>query len=118
MMSQHRYGYISLKSLSTWNSVFLAEKTFFYKKQYDLVDNEFLIDSLPNYMKSRLHKKGIDVTTLSSRREDLNNTLNLYRQAIVNGEINLLKELEYIIETKHRDFSKKYQSTLNVPSNF
>ncbi|GEK16098.1 hypothetical protein AFI02nite_41340 [Aliivibrio fischeri] len=59
IMSNNSYGYISLKSLSTWNRIFLAEKTFFYIKQYALVDNKLSIDSLPNYMKIRLHKRAL-----------------------------------------------------------
>jgi hypothetical protein len=61
ILCHNRYGHISLKSLSTWNKVFLQEKTFFCYQQYELIENKVSRDSFSNHMKLRLHKKGIDI---------------------------------------------------------
>ena len=62
ILCHHRYGYISLKSLSTWNKVFIAENDgFCCQKQYRLIENKVSMDSFTNYIKLKLQKRGIDI---------------------------------------------------------
>nr|WP_014343648.1 hypothetical protein [Aliivibrio fischeri]AEY78234.1 hypothetical protein [Aliivibrio fischeri] len=60
----------------------------------------------------------IEHLKLNNVREELTSDIALYRQAIVNGEFHLLKELEQKIETKQYNFSELYNSIINAHSTF